>query len=219
MENWTFNIQDEKRRATLLAPTTFDEIVGRIERDSKILCCHRQGCDDAKPERFSRLVYILQIDPDLFDVFFNSSHGYRGAYYLSPYRGLEANAFFMQALTPKLVSWSVENDKEPEPSFTEASLTSLSAKVWLAECGKEIIRNCPGCAGEWSDTRVEGPTDIWNDRWEFPFHTSSLGKWGRTAPRHTKLRVFGGFLNERHDEFIPGPKRRRANDIFECGWS
>jgi hypothetical protein len=209
MEGWTFDIDDEKRRAALLVPTTFEEIVGRIERDSTILCCHRQESDDAKPTIFSRLVYMLQIHRDLFDVFFNSSHGYRGAYYRSPYSGLEANAFFMRALMPKLRAWS----------FIEASLASLSAKVWLAECSKEIIRNCPGCAGEWSDTRVDGPTDIRNDRWECPVPSSSMGKWGRTAPRHTKLRVFGAFLNERHDEFIPAPKRRRANDIFQCGWS
>jgi hypothetical protein len=38
MESWTFNIEDDNRRATLLAPTTFEEIVGRIQHESTILC-------------------------------------------------------------------------------------------------------------------------------------------------------------------------------------
>ena len=79
---WDFAESLGERRTALLVPTTYEAIVGRIEREGTILCCHRQECDDAKPARFSRLVYILRIDPDLFDVFFNSSHGYRGAYYL-----------------------------------------------------------------------------------------------------------------------------------------
>jgi len=44
MGNWTFDIEDEGRRATLLAPTTFKAIVAQIHRDMKILCAHRDAC-------------------------------------------------------------------------------------------------------------------------------------------------------------------------------
>jgi hypothetical protein len=214
MESWTFNIEDDNRRATLLAPTTFEEIVGRIQHESTILCWHPEGCCDAKwftSERFFRVVYCLEMDESLFDVFFNSPHGYRGAYYRSPYSGLEANALFIETLLPKLLA-SSGHDRN-ERVFAKESLTSPSAKVWLAEHGREQGREC---IGEWSSDQADGRTEISNDRWE---HCNSANGPGRKAWLYTKLKIFGAFLNDQHDEFIPKRKRHRARDIFECGWS
>ena len=44
---------------------------------------------------FRRPVYCISVAFPLFDRFFNSRQGYRGAYFRSPYEGLEANGVLM----------------------------------------------------------------------------------------------------------------------------
>src|SRR4051812_20744152 len=104
MPTWQFSTSlDEERRRRLSSAPTFDSIVTQIARDLTILCCHRQQCCD--DERFARAVYCLRVDTRLFDLFFNSQNGYRGAYYESPYRGLKANTLFLQSILQGLLNW------------------------------------------------------------------------------------------------------------------
>jgi len=99
--------------------------------------------------------------------------------------------------------------------FAEESLKACSAKVWLAERGKEM-GDCTHCSGEWS-TPQDDVAEILNDRWEKD--TNVNARYGRKAPYLTKIRIFGAFLNDLYDEFIPTKKRFRANEIHKVGWS
>lgn len=101
--------------------------------------------------------------------------------------------------------------------FIRESLVTLSAKVWLAEHGKELDRKCPGCKGEWSSGPI-GPAEILNSRWEKP-RQGQKAEWGREAPYLTKLRIMGAFIDERHNELVPVDKRFRAYEIHQFGWS
>jgi hypothetical protein len=78
--------------------------------------------------------------------------------------------------------------------------------VWLAEAG---VKLCEGCDGEWTHPQSDA-AEIRNDRWE-----SASDVRGRKAPLLSKIKIFGAFLNERHDEFTSWRKRYRAWEIHE----
>lgn len=211
---WTFDTSlDPSRRAALSAPPTFDSLVAQVAQEMEILCCHHQACDD--DTHFSRIVYCIRVGEPLFDLFFNSQSGYRAAYYHSPYRGLEANAQFIQSVMPRLLAWSQPTSAQSGIDFARESLTTPSAKAWLAEGGIHFD-NCHKCRGEWKTPSDEKP-EILNGRWELA--DCPIPKWGRKAPYLKKIRLFGAFLNARMDEFVPTRKRHRARDIHDCGWS
>src|SRR5215831_14245702 len=103
---WSFSssIGDE-RRASLEDETSFEAIANEIRQTMTVLCCHEAACDTAPGETvadgrrvalFRRPVYCISVAPPLFDRFFNSRHGYRGAYFRSPHEGLEANDLLMR---------------------------------------------------------------------------------------------------------------------------
>lgn len=215
---WSYSlIQDASVRLPgLTAGNTFGEITRRIVSEMSILCCHRS---EIAGTGFSRPVYTVQVTNDLFDLFFNSADGYRAAYCRSPGAGLEANLEFMRAIAIQLAGSTLSpNSGLPEQHIVE-SLTTPSAKAWLAEHGKEIDRKCPGCKGEWSSGTAGPPerAEILNGVWERA--KGQNAEWGRKAPYLTKLRVMGAFLNDRLHELVPFDKRYRAYDINAYGWA
>jgi len=56
---------------------------------------------------FRRPVYCISVAFPLFDRFFNSRHGYRGAYFCSPYEGLEENDVLMRTVSAELIAADV----------------------------------------------------------------------------------------------------------------
>lgn len=214
IHKWEFAESLGDRKKDLLNAPTFEAIIESIQKGMAILCCHEQTCND--DESFSRVVYCIKVCEPLFDLFFNSKHGYRASYYRSPYDGLHNNELFIHSLLPALLVSDYTKDAAKGNGFSkkvEESLKSFSAKVWLAECGAEL---CDKCEGEWS-TPQDGTAEILNDRWEL---TNILNaRYGRKAPYLMKIRVFGAFLNKRYDEFIPARKRYRAKEIHQFGWS
>lgn len=155
----------------------------------------------------------LRVPKSTFDLFFNSEHGYRGAYFESPHNGLEANDACIRRLTPMLLDWAERNEPSFDRKFARESLASSTAKVWLTEYESHL---CEKCEGEWGNPIDELP-EILNGRWELVDTPS--GHRGCKAPLLSKLRIFGAFLNECYDEFTPARKRHRAQQINGCGWS
>jgi hypothetical protein len=202
-----------ERRSNLEAVKSFDDIAAEIGAAMEVLCCHYDSCDRA--QGFRRVVYTVKVPRPLFDLFFNSRHGYRAAYFRSPHEGLAANSYALRTLSPALLASPATISCPKDPDFVRDSLMSESAKVWLAEAGKGI-HGCKGCEGEWTHP-ADDPAHIRNGRWERDPHSHAL--WGRTAPFLTKLKIMGAHLNDARDEFVPASKRRRALDIHERGWS
>ncbi len=211
MSAWQYSLADDKRTNALLLATTFTDVVETVARDMNVLCGHRKNCDIMAG--FSRVIFNLYVPETTFDLFFNSEHGYRGAYFKSPHFGLEANEKCIKHLTPSLLSWAKQHEPSLDLKFAKESLASPTAKVWLAETGSSHW--CDKCVGEWS-ANDEAP-ELRNGRWELT--DTQNGRWGRKVPSLSKLRVFGAFLNERYDEFTPENKRYRAQDINAYGWS
>jgi hypothetical protein len=235
IEEWEFRFseQEEGRRANLERESSFEEIVNEISATGKVLCCHADHCNKAehrapvdgkKRPLFWRPVYCIKVTPTLFDRFYNSRYGYRAAYFRSPFEGLAENARLLQALAPALVASKLPDSPTKselksvvrpafvvDPEFIQDSLTSLSAKAWLAEDGKGF---CDGCAGEFPSGADYA--QIINGRW---CGESLSAKYGRAAPCLTKIKVMGAFLTEDRHEFIAEDKRRRHWDIYLTGWS
>jgi hypothetical protein len=212
MNSWQYPASlGQERINRLQSETSLDAIVERIEREMSVLCFHLQPCDD--DTAYARPVFCVQVTSQLFDAFFNSPAGYRGAYYASPFSGLEANHLLITRLLPRLVAHAETTSPGFDSSFSFASFTATSAKAWLAERSLELCKNCEG---EWRHPN----DDVWeiqNERWERT--NSPNSKKGRKAPFHSKIRLFGAFLNSKWDEFVPAHKRRRAFDINETGWA
>ncbi len=200
---WEFNktIGDSRINNLISAPL-FEDIAQLINQRMNILCGHDQPCD--KADDYLRYIYCLEIDKDIFDLFFNSRNGYRAWYFRSPYTGLAKNNYLISCLLPKLID---SGKIEADPKHIQQSFNSLSAKAWLAESDK---------CGEWSypnDRRIE----LYNDVWDVVNEPNS--KFGKTAPYLTKIRIIGAFVNKRGDEFISNDKRDRHEQIHSIGWS
>src|SRR5439155_5446644 len=206
----------DQRLALLDAPGDFDTVASNIASSLEVLCGHRsqiQGTD------FKRPVYTLKVTRPLFDQFFNASYGYRAAFYQSPGTGMDANRLFLKAITPRLLADHANASIHIDSQLIAESLTTPSAKAWLAESGKEPCRDCPTCRGEWSTGNCGPPelAEIRNGRWETA--NSVKAEWGRKAPYLTKLRVMGAFLDVHRNELVPHDKRARAQEIHDFGWS
>jgi len=215
---WQYFLGDEAsaRVPKLMSDSTFHAVATAIASEMEVLCCHRCAISGAE---FQRPVYTVRVTRDMFDQFFNSSYGYRGAYFTSPGAGIDANRLLLSLVSPRLLEHESSAACEIPIELMRESLASSSAKAWLAEHGKEIGPRCKGCEGEWSSgpASESARAEIANGRWEHA--GGQKAEWGRKAPFLTKLRFMGAFLDSRLNEFIPWDKRFRALDIHRLGWS
>lgn len=217
-QKWSLKLSTDEtvRQPALSAPPSFDVLTNWIAQELKVLCCHKSQIDETG---FKRPVYTLSVGHDLFDLFFNSAHGYRAAYFRSPGIGIDTNLRFLGVIADKLIAAPASANSSLSVESISQSLRTPSAKAWLAEHGNEPDHRCPTCMGEWSASN-SGPAElaeIENGRWEFA--SGLKAEWGRKAPYLTKLRVMGAFLDDRNNEIIPHDKRFRAEEIYKYGWS
>lgn len=202
---------DPERLKALAERLSFPQVVDEVNREMKLRCFHHQPRTD--DPSYSRPVYCVEIGESLFDAFFNSELGYRGQYFVSPDTGLEANCLLLTALCPALVSWTLRNYASVDVTQLAEALCLPSAKAWLSEGSLKL---CAACSGEWAPS-YQSELQIQNDRWERSDHLHAT--WGRQAPRFTTLRLFGGFVNAEHKEWVADHKLRRARQIWAHGWS
>ena len=209
---WSYNgIAEPERLAILSGNLAYPEIVTRLKHEMTLVCFHRQP--RTGDPSYSRAVFCARVEPALFDLFFNSRTGYRGTYFDAPEVGLNANRLLLDELSPTLVEWAVKHQKDADRNWIVESLSLPSAKAWLAE---ETLSLCTKCLGEWSSSYVS-ELKIANARWEVSKHTHAA--WGSQAPKLTKLRFFGAFVNAEHQEWVAKHKANRAAQIWEHGWS
>ena len=201
---------DPERLAALMHPPRHGEFTRALQLGLQLKCFHREARgDDAT---YVRAVFCGSVSLHLFDWFFNSSTGYRGAFFESPENGSRANRLLVGQLAHSLADWAVAEQRDPDREWVLASLAKPSAKAWLAE----HPGLCAECEGEWSSSYVS-ELQIENSRWECSSHTHSV--WGRQVPRMSKIRVFGGFINAEQHEWVAPHKTARATHIWEHGWS
>ena len=205
---WDFCVQENGDRIERLrtAPS-LESILGALQQ-RPILCCHE---DAIRGTPIKRVAYSIDAGEELFDLFFNSLEWGPYFFYRDPFEGLKSNRLCLDILESTLLNERADLSNE----IVRESLRTGSAKIWLAEHGKQTLQGCVGCEGEWR--AQDALPEILNDRWELSDYYKAT--WGRQAPHLTKLRVFGAFLDEQGNEFIPNEKRFRAQEISAFGWS
>ena len=172
-------------------------------------CCHWEARQD--DNAYGRAVFCGVVASDMFDWFFNAATGYRGAFFESPDVGGRENRSIVDGLSSLLIAWAAPHGYSGEVQRMQVSLAKPSAKVWLAE----YPGLCTLCSGEWNSSYT--PELRENSRWENSTHLHA--RWGTQAPQFTKIRVFGGFINAAHDDWLASHKAERASHIWEHGWS
>jgi hypothetical protein len=212
LTQWSYRgVYSETRIRVLETVTPFENIVHRLNQDMHIVCCHTQECEDK--QGYKRVVYCAEVDRELFDVFFNSCSGYRGAYFQSPEYGLTANQILLRTVAQRLTAWTRTYCSDQDYDLAARSLLATSAKAWLAE---ETLKICGLCRGEWNPS-VQTELEIINGRWECDAHTHA--QWGRQTPLFKKIRFFGAFLDDSGNEYVALHKQCRAEEIHARGWS
>src|SRR5437870_9704345 len=101
------------RRAVLSCPPSFNGIAASIAGNMQVLCGHNQQSYDR--QGFACSVYCVQISESLFDLFFNSTNGYRAQYFQSVQLGVLMNTFLIQSLIPALIGSARLNSVPMEP--------------------------------------------------------------------------------------------------------
>jgi hypothetical protein len=212
MPTWKYiGIATAERRAALEAPMPFPVLVKSLKQNMRFACFHRE--QKQRDPSYARADFCVDIGHSLFDSFFNASTGYRGAYFESAKKGLAANQQLVGELSPVLIEWALAHDANVDRAWLAESMSLPTAKAWL---GEDPVALCPACASGWSQS-YQSDLHIANDRWEHSPHTHA--KWGRQAPHLTKLRIFGGFVSDAHQEWVADHKLGRAQHIWEHGWT
>lgn len=210
--SWSFvGTVKSERRAALESPEPFPQVVRHLSQNLSVACFHRET--KHRDVDYSRAAFCLDVAPWQFDAFFNSSAGYRGAYFLSPESGLRANRYLFDQLSDALRVSAKNLDSQVDDAWLVASLSQPSAKAWL---GEDVLALCSKCKGGWSPS-YEPELLIQNGRWEHSSHVHA--KWGCQAPELAKIRLFGGFIDSALHEWIPAHKERRADQIWKHGWT
>jgi hypothetical protein len=211
MQEWKYvGSATAQRLSDLVEPFSYSDFVGELRQNLNLVCFHREA-RDGFPE-FKRAVFCGNVELRLFDRFFNSPMGYRGAYFRSPESGLRANRLLVDSMAPSLIDSALAQGWDADRTWILASLATPSAKAWLAE----YPGLCVQCAGEWNKSYASD-LQIENARWERSAHTHAV--WGCQAPAFLKIRIFGGFINATHIEWLASHKQGRANNLWEHGWA
>lgn len=208
---WSYSeaLCDSRREALERAPS-FEDITECVVQAMRVQCRHVDPGNETPPG-YERIVYCVRIERPLFDLFFNSKNGYRAWYFRSPDEGVRRNGLFLKSLAPVLRGF--QSNDGLDSKMIARSLSAPSGKAWLAEVGMGF---CPKCDGDWRPPQDDA-AEILNGLWEHA--TTVYGPYGRKAPFLEKIRIFGAFVNERGEDYVPKGKLHRATEIHDCGWS
>ena len=186
---------------------SFDEIAESIRLNAQILdACVCEG-EDLGPKDCWRPAVILTIDVELFDAFFNSQSGYRAQYLSSADCGQAANSELLRAMEPRLTDSVVARCGENRLSrecIGNAFLAN-SAKIWPDE---EAL--------DFTEATIDLAIGRWKQRCEWINAPAGAGLW---APKGTRLKVFGAFIDPWGNEIVSRKKILRRFDISERGFS
>jgi len=195
---------DEERRADLSRFGSFESLVASVVEDADVIrAISYAGQDDGL--RGSQQPWFFLDLPKTGDALFNGPHGYRAQYWRSPWQGLEANAYLIASLLPKLLA-AIDISTDPKLAEIDvtASLKAVSAKVWIREARSTVGANRDLLVEPWRSSAAQGV---------------ELAKLGLAAPRCSKYEVKGALLDSFGNERVPASKVRRHHDIHRYGFS
>ena len=214
---------DEERMAYLSENTDFSVVTADI---GKQLAEHFHDCtfkiEPGDHVAGRRPVFVFPAERRAGDTFFNGVSGYRAQYYRSPETGAIQNGQLLDWLTPQLLKVAKAHRFADEGNVMSkaqvaSSLALTSAQEWGDETEKLF----------WNHMNVyhnESDIEIAARRWTDNL-ANTTEKMKRKAQRGVRapwpgfIKIMGGYIDDDGNEHVAEYKRRRACDIFECGFS
>ncbi len=214
---------DEERMAYLSDNTNFSVVTAEIEKQ---LAKHFDDCtfkiDPGCDVPGRRPVFVFPVGRKAGDTFFNGVSGYRAQYYRSPETGSIQNGRLLDWLTPQLLKVAkahsfADEDNVMSKAQVASSLALPSAKAWGDETEKLFWDHMTAYHDE-SD--IEIAARRWTDNLASANgEMKGKAECGVRAPWPGFIKIMGGFIDNDGNEHVAEHKRRRACDIFECGFS
>ena len=227
--DWIFTTDRvcDKRRLYMEESRSVKDVIEAVADDANgITYRPKRGTIDAKGQ--TRAEFRFSVTPRTYDIFFNSSSGYRAQFYYDQGRGMQQNRAILTSLRPILLSAVSANN--PHETFTiahvERSLDLPSAKIWINEDTSSLDQKSIDATAltainvpHWVGAAREAEAGI---RGGFTLQPSAKQKalLGVQAPTGTELKVFGAWLDDRSGlELVVPSKRNRARQIRVYGFA
>jgi len=227
--DWIFTTDRvcDERRLYMEEARSFEDVIQAVADDAKAITYRlKRGTIEAKGH--TRAEFRFSVTPRTYDIFFNSSSGYRAQFYYDQGRGMQQNRAILTSLWPVLLSAASAND--PHATFTiahvERSLDHPSAKIWINEDTSSLDQKSIDATAltainvpHWVGAAREAEAGI---RGGFTLQPSAKQKalLGVQAPTGTELKVFGAWLDDRSGlELVVPSKRNRARQIRVYGFA
>jgi hypothetical protein len=211
---WDISQLPADRRAYLNGSISFEEIAARLANAQIVDVWIRPRLRPipSVPSNARQIVFLVRVDSEVIDLFYNAPDGLRGRYWQSPDHGFLANRQAIDALSSKLLSFARQNPPDaPENAAPmdakdiKASLEAPSAKIWP--------REMDGAKGLLERQQLAVPRWIKNEA------TSPHGINWRDTPTVPELEIKGALLGQDGMEYWPPDKRDRACQIHRFGFT
>jgi len=195
---------DEARRLVLAKSNSFEELAGKVVDDVRVIRAIAEPGRDRGLTDCLQPVFFVEL-PNTGDMLFNGPHGYRAQYWIDPWRGLDANAWLLTCLRPKLLA-AVNIEDQPNLAKIDicASLDAMSAKIWIREASSTLMNSRDLDVEPWVSEAARGV---------------ELALLGLAAPQVSKFEVKGALLDPFGNERVPARKIRRHHDIHNFGFA
>jgi len=213
---WDFTgLVSAERRTRLLGLNCFEDVLKQVISTSTILKYQAEHFKDWRLKGCTRAEFLLSVDRDGYDAFFNSPIGYRAQYCLGLETGELANRQLIEALKPKLLAFA---EHITTAAFSlhrvRASLDAVDAKIWIDESESAIFPS--------SDFQVEIDYGPWIERAKradaFQEDDFIKAMRGIRAPYGARLEVKGGWLDDSGFEKLDATKSHRSEQIATNGF-
>jgi hypothetical protein len=182
----------------------------------------KRGCREAKG--CTRAEFSVSVPPDVYDLLFNSSSGYRAQFYIDHRLGVRRNRELLERLSPLLLG-AASKPGGLSPEQVNASLQAVSAKIWINESTSTLdqasldaesliaiaVPHWVACARE-ATSRMKAGVQ--------PPPSTQKALLGVQAPEGRDLRVLGAWLDDvTGNELVVSSKRNRAREIRVYGFA
>ena len=196
------------RRSRLLHSPPFERIVAGLLHNAQVAKVVYQRAPNSQPGH--RCTVVLEVEPQILDVFFNSASGYRAQYFLNPVQGNRANRLVIDIALPRIAR--AVDDRHADRKFVESSLEHRWAKVWIHQ-------------GLWLRRAKREHRVLLVPTWQREFasedkHRRKLSRWGALAPNsESRLLLKGGYVLSSRELAVGKPPSRRARELHDFGFT
>lgn len=219
------------RRGAHATGASFDDVIAALLGTAAGFSYRaKRGCREAKGH--TRPEFFFSVQPDVFDLFFNSRSGYRAQFCGDHRVGAAQNGKLIRGFEQRLLAVAVSSGAGvTSPGFSlqqiRSALSLPSAKVWMDEYDADSTLNKSSVDAEsliainiphWVKTARTVSDQV--RRGQSPNRSKEKALLGIQAPEGRRLVVFGAWLSDSTgQEYVVPSKRYRAKEIRLYGFS